>query len=81
MSYDIAQAIQAVQILQVWQESGRTVLAGPTVDDDGNANGWFARVSEGPVFRGESLTDALAQLTTWLNAITPDEPFGREGST
>jgi hypothetical protein len=59
-------AEQARAILRVWQESGRTVLAGPTIDGAGNATGWFARVERGPVFRGQDLTDALAQLTTWL---------------
>lgn len=56
---------QAGQILDIWQESGRTVLAGPAVDDQG-APHWYATVAGGPTFRGEDLTDALAQLTTWL---------------
>jgi hypothetical protein len=62
---------QAEAILRAWQESGRTVLAGPECDERGQPIGWYARIVDGPTFSGADLIDALAQLATWLLAVLP----------
>lgn len=51
---------QAARLFRILGDAGRTFTCGPT------SSGWFARVDDGPTFRGSSLVDSLAQLATTL---------------